>query len=49
MTILLIEQNAKLALDFAHRGYLLETGEIILSGNAAELLKNPDIHKAYLG
>ena len=49
MTILLIEQNAKLALDFAHRGYLLETGEIILSGNAAELLENPDIHKAYLG
>ena len=49
MTILLVEQNAKLALDFAHRGYLLETGEIILSGNAAELLKNPDIHKAYLG
>jgi branched-chain amino acid transport system ATP-binding protein len=49
MTILLIEQNAKLALDFAHRGYLLETGEIILSGNASELLENPDIHKAYLG
>lgn len=49
MTILLVEQNAKLALDFAHRGYLLETGEIILSGNATELLKNPDIHKAYLG
>ncbi|MCD6429940.1 MAG: ABC transporter ATP-binding protein [Deltaproteobacteria bacterium] len=49
MTILLVEQNAKLALDFVHRGYLLETGEIILSGNAAELLKNPDIHKAYLG
>ena len=49
MTILLVEQNAKLALDFAHRGYLLETGEIILSGNAAELLQNPEIHKAYLG
>ncbi|MCD6292821.1 MAG: ABC transporter ATP-binding protein [Deltaproteobacteria bacterium] len=49
MTILLIEQNAKLALDFAHRGYLLETGEIILSGNAAKLRENPDIHKAYLG
>jgi branched-chain amino acid transport system ATP-binding protein len=49
MTILLVEQNAKLALDFAHRAYLLETGEIILSGNAAELLEDPDIHKAYLG
>ncbi|MBN2706264.1 MAG: ATP-binding cassette domain-containing protein, partial [Deltaproteobacteria bacterium] len=49
MTILLVEQNAKLALDFAHRGYLLETGEIIAGGNAAALLQNPDIHKAYLG
>ncbi|MCK5680019.1 ABC transporter ATP-binding protein [bacterium] len=49
MTILLIEQNANIALKFAHRGYLLETGEIILSGSASELLKNPEIHKAYLG
>ncbi len=49
ITILLVEQNAKLALDFAHRGYLLETGEIILSGKAEELLRDPDIHKAYLG
>ncbi|NCC23585.1 MAG: ABC transporter ATP-binding protein [Deltaproteobacteria bacterium] len=49
MTILLIEQNAKLALQFAGRGYVLDTGEIVASGTAAELMTNPDIKKAYLG
>jgi len=49
MTILLIEQNALLALKFAHRGYVLDTGEIVLSGDSAELLANPEVKKAYLG
>ncbi|MBF0241124.1 MAG: ABC transporter ATP-binding protein [Desulfamplus sp.] len=49
MTILLIEQNANLALKFAHRGYVLDTGEIVASGTASELLSNPDVKKAYLG
>ncbi|MBF0203952.1 MAG: ABC transporter ATP-binding protein [Desulfamplus sp.] len=49
MTILLIEQNANLALKFAHRGYVLDTGEIVASGTAGELLNNPEIKKAYLG
>jgi len=49
MTILLIEQNARLALKFAHRGYVLDTGEIVMEGPAAELANNPEIQKAYLG
>ncbi|GAB6146287.1 ABC transporter ATP-binding protein [Desulfocicer niacini] len=49
MTILLIEQNANLALKFAHRGYVLDTGEIVASGSATDLLDNPDVKKAYLG
>ncbi len=49
MTILLIEQNAHVALEFAHRGYLLETGNIILAGTSRELMATPEIHKAYLG
>lgn len=49
MTILLIEQNARLALQFAHRGYVLDTGEIVASGNASELMNNPEVKKAYLG
>ena len=49
MTILLIEQNANLALRFAHRGYVLDTGEIVASGSSAELLANPEVKKAYLG
>lgn len=48
-TILLIEQNAYQALSIAHRGYVLETGNIVLSGKAAELLGNEHIKKAYLG
>jgi branched-chain amino acid transport system ATP-binding protein len=48
-TILLVEQNAQLALQFSHRGYVLETGEIALSDTSAELLKNEQVKKAYLG
>jgi branched-chain amino acid transport system ATP-binding protein len=49
MTILLVEQNANLALNLAHRGYVLDTGHIVASGTSAELLENIDIKKAYLG
>lgn len=49
MTILLIEQNAMLALEVADRGYVLQNGEIVLSGTGRELLNNPEVKKAYLG
>ena len=48
-TILLVEQNARIALSVADRGYVLETGEIVLSGNAQDLAHNPDVEAAYLG
>ena len=48
-TILLVEQNAAMALTIAHRGYVLETGTIALGGTAAELAQNPDVRRAYLG
>jgi len=48
-TILLIEQNASLALSVANRGYVLETGRITLEGPGRELLKNPEVKRAYLG
>ena len=48
-TILLVEQNAKMALSIADRAYVLETGKIVLSGTGEELLKSEDIKKAYLG
>ena len=48
-TILLVEQNAAMALSIAHRGYVLETGTIVLSGPAAELAENPEVRRAYLG
>jgi len=48
-TILLVEQNARLALKFAQRGYVLENGRLVLQGPAADLLVNPDVKKAYLG
>ncbi len=48
-TILLVEQNARMALRFASRGYVLETGTIALEGSAEELMNNPDVQKAYLG
>ncbi|HDI59517.1 MAG TPA: ABC transporter ATP-binding protein [Desulfobacteraceae bacterium] len=47
--ILLVEQNARLALKFAQRGYVLETGNLVLAGSSAELMDNPEIKKAYLG
>ncbi len=49
ITILLVEQNANLALSIADRGYVLETGEIKLTGTGRELLANDDVRKAYLG
>ncbi|MDA0190201.1 MAG: ABC transporter ATP-binding protein, partial [Proteobacteria bacterium] len=49
MTILLVEQNARLALAASQRGYVLESGEITLTGEAAELLANPGVRAAYLG
>jgi branched-chain amino acid transport system ATP-binding protein len=49
MTILLIEQNANLALHLADRGYVLDTGKIVAQGTAEELLGNPEVKKAYLG
>ncbi|MFP4071641.1 MAG: ABC transporter ATP-binding protein [Desulfovibrionales bacterium] len=48
-TVLLVEQNAKAALQVADRGYVLETGKIILQGPAGELLANRDVQRAYLG
>lgn len=48
-TVLLVEQNAKKALSIADRGYVLETGKIVLEGKAEELLHNDSIKKAYLG
>nr|WP_208107804.1 ABC transporter ATP-binding protein [Bacteriovorax stolpii] len=49
MTILLVEQNANLALKISHRAYVLTNGEITLQGASSELLSNPEIKKAYLG
>lgn len=48
-TILLVEQNARMALQFAQRGYVLENGSLVLEGNSQELLDNPEVKKAYLG
>ncbi len=48
-TILLVEQNARLALKFAQRGYVIENGSLVLEGPADELLNNPEVKKAYLG
>lgn len=49
MTILLVEQNARMALRVSHRAYVLETGKIRMSGSGRELLDNPEIQAAYLG
>ncbi len=49
MTILLVEQNATMALQIADRGYVLETGTIVLQGRASDLLSNEQVKKAYLG
>ena len=48
-TILLVEQNARMALQFAQRGYVLETGNIVLEDASEALANNPDVKKAYLG
>ncbi|ROQ93208.1 ABC transporter ATP-binding protein [Desulfosoma caldarium] len=48
-TILVVEQNAHLALRYAHRAYVLETGRIVMEGPARELAQDPEIKKAYLG
>ena len=48
-TILLVEQNARMALQFAGRGYVLENGRLVLDGRSEELLANPQVKKAYLG
>ncbi|MCI5161917.1 MAG: ABC transporter ATP-binding protein [Candidatus Electrothrix sp. AX5] len=48
-TILLVEQNARLALKFAQRGYVLENGKLVLEGKAEDLLDDPGVKKAYLG
>lgn len=48
-TVLLVEQNARAALKMADRGYVLETGKVILEGAASELLENPEVQRAYLG
>ena len=48
-TVLLVEQNAKKALAIANRAYVLETGNIVLDGDAKELMNNESIKKAYLG
>jgi len=49
MTILLVEQNARAALAIADRGYVLETGRVVLQGSSEELLANKDVQRAYLG
>ena len=48
-TILLVEQNANMALSIANRAYVLETGRIVMEGDAKELMSNDDVRKAYLG
>ncbi|MFP5239084.1 MAG: ABC transporter ATP-binding protein [Acidobacteriota bacterium] len=49
VTILLVEQNAQMALQVAHRGYVLETGQVTLEGPAKDLLEDPKVRSAYLG
>ena len=49
VTILLVEQNALLTLELASRGYVMESGEITLAGDAKSLLANPRVREAYLG
>jgi branched-chain amino acid transport system ATP-binding protein len=47
--LLLVEQNARQALAVAHRGYVMETGRIVLEGAAGDLLKNDEVRRVYLG
>ncbi|GAG03210.1 unnamed protein product, partial [marine sediment metagenome] len=48
-TMLIVEQNARMALNFSQRGYVLETGSIVLSGSSEELIANREVQRAYLG
>jgi branched-chain amino acid transport system ATP-binding protein len=48
-TVLLVEQNALMALSVADRGYVLETGQVVLEGSASDLQENPEVQRAYLG
>jgi branched-chain amino acid transport system ATP-binding protein len=48
-TVLVVEQDVQVALEYAHRGYVLETGHMTLSGRAQELIDNPHVRAAYLG
>lgn len=48
-TVLIVEQNSKAVLGIADRGYVMETGTLVLEGTARELLNNPDVQRAYLG
>ena len=49
VSVILVEQNARMALALAHRGYVLETGRIVLEGKSEDLVQNPQVRKAYLG
>ena len=49
ITVLLVEQNARVSLSIASRGYVMETGQIVLAGSAQELMDNHDVRRAYLG
>lgn len=49
LTVLLVEQNANIALQLAHRGYVIETGEILFDGPGKDLLVDDRVRKAYLG
>jgi len=49
MTLFVVEQNAHIALKYAHRAYLMEAGRIVMASNASDLAANPQIQKAYLG
>jgi branched-chain amino acid transport system ATP-binding protein len=49
VTVLMVEQNAALALRMADRGYVMENGRVALAGRARDLLDNPDVRRAYLG
>jgi branched-chain amino acid transport system ATP-binding protein len=49
LSMLIVEQNAGLALEIAHRGYVLEVGHIVVSGSASDLADNEDVRRAYLG
>jgi branched-chain amino acid transport system ATP-binding protein len=48
-TVLLVEQNVYQSLHISHRGYVMETGRVVLSGTGAELLADPHVKKAFLG